>query len=442
MTEIFEEKKNKALSRRAPRVSYTINNSQPVICTIIGDHPLFYMSYEESSEEEYDAFEALHSGHSGILEEEMMALKNEIVKLDQLSATFARTTNDKIADFIHNKEHLTHQHAKDSFRSMETLLDVLAGSRLAKAYLDCAKAHKISLQYSDQIETSYYDRQGGLILIHPALNETDRLLLLVQELRRHWQHRQGVLIHPLMFHPDNAVLINRLQMADLMVSVVRVSWELQLSGEKVLWERLENSSLSDLARAFAREAFFDFRTINNGQACAAVFESWFLSERCRIEDKNLIQQMLADYKGYIFDLQMAEHMITPALISAMGQMPFGKNYLAEHAITIMNDPVFTEIRDRSNANFLWFIKFERSFKETEQKLQSSHNPSTEDGHLSVYYTKKQDLRDETGRAGHTADSGQIIPFFPEQSLKPNPSHTGPVAEGSNVVYLRHTHGES
>ena len=29
------------------------------------------------------------------------------------------------------------------------------------------------------------------------------------------------------------------------------------------------------------------------------------------------------------------------------------------------------MRDRANANFLWFIKFERSFRETEQELQNS-----------------------------------------------------------------------
>lgn len=32
------------------RVSYTINNTQPVRCTIIGDEPLFYLTYEEALE--------------------------------------------------------------------------------------------------------------------------------------------------------------------------------------------------------------------------------------------------------------------------------------------------------------------------------------------------------------------------------------------------------
>ena len=58
------------------------------------------------------------------------------------------------------------------------------------------------------------------------------------------------------------------------------------------------------------------------------------------------------------------------MITAMGEQPFGKNYLSQYARAIIEDPVFTEVRDRSNANFLWFIKFERSFRETEQALQS------------------------------------------------------------------------
>ena len=72
----------------------------------------------------------------------------------------------------------------------------------------------------------------------------------------------GTLIDPLTFHPDQAILVNRAQIADLTAGMVRVAWELQLAGEKDMWTRLENSPLQDLARAFAREAYIDFRTIN------------------------------------------------------------------------------------------------------------------------------------------------------------------------------------
>jgi len=54
---------------------------------------------------------------------------------------------------------------------------------------------------------------------------------------------------------------------------------------------------------------------------------------------------------------------------ALGEQPYGKNYLARFTDLIINDPLFTDVRDRSNANFLWFVKFERAYNEAEQDLQ-------------------------------------------------------------------------
>jgi hypothetical protein len=276
-------------------------------------------------------------------------------------------------------------------------------------------------------------------------------------LRRHYQHRQGALIHPLTFHPDNAVLVNRAQNADLVVSIIRVAWELQLSGFKDAWDRVESSSMADLGRAFAREAFLDFRTINNGQASAAVFEAWFLSERCRMQDKILINQMLADHQGYVFELEQSESVMTPALIAALGAMPFGKNYLAEHALTIMEDAIFTDVRDRSNANFLWFIKFERSFRETEQGLQTSDLLPEQTGSSTAQTHNTQGQFDESiqsptaeiispifgrGSVADVAEDGDKT----EKSAKRLSPRTGSTRSGSkddvsNVVYVRRWSGE-
>ena len=64
-------------------------------------------------------------------------------------------------------------------------------------------------------------------------------------------------------------------------------------------------------------------------------------------------------------------------MTALGKMPFGQNYLAASVGPIMNDPIFTDVRDRSNANFLWFIKFERSFTEAEQEIAAQASAETE-----------------------------------------------------------------
>ena len=446
---------NQAAKKPVCRVAYTINNTQPVICTIIGDQPLFYMDFDYAYEDEEDM--TFDAADLGILESEINSLKNEIETIEKLSEGFARDSEEKIKDFLADLSYVTQNTDEKNHTELKTLKDSLRESRLATAYMACADEHKVEIKYSAQIETAHYDREAGLIFINPNLDFADQQLLAVQELRRHWQHRQGALIHPLMFHPDNAVLVNRAQVADLAVSMIRVAWELQLSGEKAAWERIENSSMADLGRAFAREAFLDFRTINNGQAAAAVFEAWFLSERCRHQDKILINQMLADYKGYVFDLEEAEKNITPTLIAALGEMPFGKNYLAEHAVTIMEDAIFTDVRDRSNANFLWFIKFERSFRETEQELQTSEGPKVGDARSSAQQPTTQDLQD-----GFSAETAEIVSLYPENAdqtgtksengdksekntgrLSPKTRSNRRKNEGqpSNVVYIRRWSGE-
>lgn len=455
MSDTFGDISGKNEAARTPcRVAYTINNTQPVISTIIGDQPLFYMDFDYAYEDVDDM--SFDAADMKILEGEINTLKDEIQSLEKLSQNFATDSADKVEQFLADADFVTQAH-EEREEDIDAILETLRESRLATAYLAKAEEHGVSLKYSRQVQSAQYDRDAGLILINPDIQKADQLLLAAQELRRHWQHRQGALIHPLMFHPDNAVLIHRSQVADLVVSIIRVAWELQLSGLKEAWERIENSTLADLGRAFAREAFLDFRTINNGQAAAAVFESWFLSERCRAQDKILINQMLADYKGYVFDLEEAEQNVTPTLIAALGEMPFGKNYLAEHALTIMDDAIFTDVRDRSNANFLWFIKFERSFRETEQALQPNSGTSAEDIRSSVPHSQLGNEYhgfNETPFGAQEDISGEVVHLFEAQGddlengdkskktakrLAPKDRSERRTNKGdtSNVIYIRH-----
>lgn len=395
---------------RICRVAYTLNNKQPVLCTIIDEHPLFYMDFEEDFEEEGLFDDANFSG----LENEILSLQDEICSFNKFSAESLEGHHKKLNDFLDNKETFLFSETEEDSSNLFLLKETLEKSRLANVYIDFAQKHNVDLVYNTQIEDAHYDRHAGIIFINPTLKIEDQILLTARELRRHWQHRQGALIHPLMFHPDNAILVNRAQVADLTISMIRIAWELQLSGHKEVWERIENSSMEDLSRAFAREAFLDFRTLNNGHAAAAVFECWFLSERCYQQDKILIQQMLSDYRGYVFGLEEAVQNITPALISALGAMPYGKNYLAQHTSIIMEDPIFTDVRDRSNANFLWFIKFERSFRETEQELQISADLSTEADRHSVQHPDQGPSYDHTGKM--YTKLADVISLFPDEEL--------------------------
>lgn len=391
------------------RVSYILNNDQPVRCSIIGDQPLFYMDFEDAVYEEED-----ESAFDDLFGIEQLEHKIETLK-EKIMATHAGGVEDSDAYgketarlFFEDSSALTRPFYAEVSRESEKerldlLLETLGASRLAAAYMEIAVSHGVRVRFSRQEAMAGYDRENKAILVNPDRPFPDQLLLTARELRRVWQHKQGALIHPLTFHPDQAVLVNRAQIADLMVNVVRIAWELQLSGKKEAWERIENSAMADLAQAFARESCLDFRTLNNGVACSAVFESWFLSERCCHEDKALIQLMLADYSGYVFDAEQPSKQITAGLIIALGSMPFGKNYLAPFVNTIMNDAVFTEVRDRSNANFLWFIKFERSFRETEQELQTGDDVCARENLHDRALNKNNRLGDD----GKTAN---IIPF--------------------------------
>lgn len=441
MKEIKGNTGGKKAQDQVCRVSYILNNEQPVRSTIIGDRPFFYMDFDCGADEE----KFIDGGEFAIFESEIESLKNDIQAFEKYAEKFTQSPNQVLMDFESAQSELS---SPVSFAVENTeirdVTNLLRSCRTGKAYLDFADSQGVILKYSAQVDGAAYERKGKAILVNPALDTADRILLAARELRRHWQHRQGALINPLLFHPDKAVLVNRAQNADLAVAMVRIAWELQLSGYKDAWMRIENSSMADLGRSLAQEAFMDFRTLNNGQASAAVFESWFLSERCRNEDRKLIKQMLADYQGYVFDNDSARKNITPSLISALGAMPFGKNYLAQHAPTILADPVFTDVRDRSNANFLWFIKFERSFRESEQELQSLSEPAASGVRSKA--PSQQDANYEKG-----IPSAEIIRLFPEErkdgdkesaSGKILPPKTGPERikgknkSGAKIVYLR------
>jgi hypothetical protein len=372
----------KARSRRV-RMAYALNNTQPVRCTIVSDQPLFYMDVESDTDEDL-AFD---------IETAASALSAEIF-------VAAPGATRVMEEFLSDADFMTVPtgaggEGHDYEFEIALLTRTLERSRLAGAYIECMQRHGGHFTLNDQVETASYDRATGIIHINPDRSRADQLLLAARELRRLWQHRNGALIDPLTFHPDQAILVNRAQIADLSASMVRIAWELQLAGEKDCWMRLESSALEDLARAFAREAFLDFRTVNNGTANSAVFEAWFLSERCGYEDRKLIQQMLSDYQGYTFEDDGALRGVTAKLLNALGSMPFGKNYLSPYINTVMTDALFTEVRDRSNANFLWFIKFERTFREAEQDLQTvdasdSHSISMDGASLTPNAKRSRD----------------------------------------------------
>jgi hypothetical protein len=427
------------LGRSSVLMAYSLNNHQPVQCTMISDQPFFYMDEEVCDEDDAilsdDAFMDLDLIEPEVLENELVQMKTKIDAYERISLDFVKDRDERHQQFLMDSNFIA-KGIPDmpADELLKKIKDTLQDSLYARELLSYAQKNGITLEISNQIETAAYDKKAGKIFIRGDIELSDQVLLAVQELRRHWQHNHGALVHPLTFHPDQAVLINRAQLADLAVATVRVAWDLKIAGHHDIWLRIENSSMGDLGRAHAREALADFRTLNNGKAGAAVFETWFLSERCRNQDKKLIQAMLADYRGYVFESAEASHMISIDLICALGEQPAingvkGKNYLATYALMILNDSLFTDVRDRSNANFLWFIKFEREFTETEQQLQSSSiitKPGASDQADNI---KFEDTNHEN--AFSAAEKEQL-----RQSIFSTPENNAQGKGGDNVIHIQ------
>ena len=393
-------KDDKKFKARKFRMAYTLNNWQPVQCTLVNDQPFFYIDeqcdFDDDAilSEDFEPFEAFNEEGCSF---EITPIQKKIDSYENFSSQFSKKENQRCNEFAQNAESIAvtnHAHADEII--IEEIKFVLGQSRMAQHLLEFAENNNVEILLSQQVDHALYDKKANKIFIRPDLTLEDQTLLLVQELRRHWQDKNGAMKDPLSLHPDYAILIHRAQKADLACNVIRCAWEMKLQGNQKIWARVEQSSFADLGRAFARESLNDFRTLNNGKALSTVFETWFLSERCRQEDQDLIQAMLAEHRCYVYGDEISSCNIASDVICKLGMQPFGKNYLASYAQMILGDALFTDVRDRSNANFLWFIKFERTFQETEQELQSSGVIKTTDIDLSNKKTKFEDNQHENG----------------------------------------------
>lgn len=354
----------------AARMACHMGNFTPVaICNILGDQPLFYIDYVDQEEADFIEPSLAESGiPADFFADNIDELRRRMARLESASQHIDGYARENIeAAFEAAVENLK----ADPSLTLEALEAGIAKSNIASALYAAAAAKGVTLCLSRQVDTALYDRDQKCVHVNPRLPVSMATLVVTKALRQAWQHISGTAIHPLHFSPEEAVLLNRIQQADLAVCSVRAAWEMNLSGDKSAWARILTVSSYDLAVGFAREAIADFRALNNGHAGHAAFERWFFSGRCKDVDRKLIQSMLADHHGLIFENAQVSKMVTNDIIAKTGELPQGKNYLSNLIEVILSDPLFTEVRDRSNANFLWFIKFERSFRTSEESLE--HN---------------------------------------------------------------------
>ena len=263
--------------------------------------------------------------------------------------------------------------------ALEELKGILSKSRTGEVLLQDALRRGLKIYYDPQTPQSQFYPRGETcaVVMNPHRPKGDLLNMLARELRRAWQHGQGALVNPMSFEPDEAVLVNRAQQADAFIASVKIGWELKLIGESEAWDFLVGSPMASVTRTFEVQAQKDFRSLNNGEAARAAYDKFFEGSCTKSYDKRIIHQMLLDDVGYM----KATHKQPKAgmeLFRKLGELPHGSNYLSMRGKRVPNDMCYSTIEDRSNANFLWFIKFERSFQEKElQMLQESVRVSAE-----------------------------------------------------------------
>jgi len=409
------------------------DNKASALCNILGDQPLFYIDYVDADESDF--LDPLDMGEEMFIAEDLSKmipegyehLRRRMERLEGASSHIDNYSKAPVlAAFDLAVNQLSHDHAEVS---AEEIVDFLSSSRFAlQMYADTVKTG-LHIVTSYEIDTASYDRESKTLRVNPRLPIDFAALATARALRQAWLHQNGAAIHPLHFAPEEAVLLNRIQQADLTGTVLRTAWEFKLAGKSDAWARLLTGSAYDLALSFAREAIADFRALNNGAAANAVFEKWFFSGRCKDVDRRLIQSMLADQHGLVFDHPHVSKVVTADVIARTGDQPLGKNYLTGLVEIILADPLFTEVRDRSNANFLWFIKFERSFR------------ASEEGIMPVEATPLPGVP-AAPAASHTAEDRTSVVSFPAKALVKTARKRKGVADAAEsgratIYYLDH-----
>ncbi len=257
----------------------------------------------------------------------------------------------------------------DNYSVLKQLKSMLEKSRTGKAFLDDADVTGINIEFDSQVAVSQFYPEMNMITLNPNQPSMTMMIHLIGELRRGWQNERGLLFNPLEYQPDEAVLLNRAQYADTAMMCVRIGWELKLLGDNVLWDYMLSSSNADIARCFEMHARNDFRSLNSGDAARKAYDMWFASERMRFYDKDIIHQMLLDEN--VSESNHGTKELNSQELYGFASMPYGRNYMSLSGYRDPTDKDYSIVEDRSNANFLWFIKFERSFQAREREMMQN-----------------------------------------------------------------------
>jgi hypothetical protein len=333
-------------------------------CNMVSDQPMFYI---DDSAEEFEAEDDAFLADVELIE----TLRSRMDAYDKT----AKSLTSKIIEPTQDVFDAVFSVTNDVY-TITDIIDYGSQSATLASYIDHLQSLGVTFMVDATVAGASYNRAMQVIAVNPHLSLSAAIMAMAEPLRMAFHHKQGSLINPLRFQPEDAVLINRLLAADSKILSMELAWELRLAGQGGVWNSMMNGADYDLCSAYGMEAMTNFRSLKNGLAARSTFEKWFISGRCKSLDRGIIQIMLGNKVDLIFDDEDTSRMIATDMVARMGNRPMGKNYLSSIVTQVMVDGLYTEVRDRSNANFLWFITFEKRMNEVEQELQGDGTSST------------------------------------------------------------------
>lgn len=346
-------------TNKAPscRMAYTLGLKQPVLCTLLGNDPFFFDIDPEALAEDIDDKLSLTDASFQVPEALKTARETSDGFITLGDDEWGLPLTDDLAALCRNA--LAPAAELNCAEAFALLLQSTTGQLLSEQ----ADEHNLVVATSTTVDGVCLDAAKKTILINPGLTVETAALLIAREIR----HFALLSVTDALKNPESAILVNRAMQAELATLPVQIAWELNLAGHADVWDCLGRSAQADLAYAFGHRASADFRALRDGRAAMAAFDQWFYSGRTRKADRALIQSLLAS--GEALPEPSASANRTVEALRAIGERGIGRNYLVEHMTTIMQDGFYADVRDRSNANFLWFVKFERSYRAAEAYIE-------------------------------------------------------------------------
>jgi hypothetical protein len=215
---------------------------------------------------------------------------------------------------------------------------------------------KVVVRLSPQVQTCECNLDTKEILLSPFLSYDEGLCYLVKMLRVLFR---GTPKYQELDY-DSLVIAHRIDLGDRFSCVVRFAWELKLLGDVTLWDRIEASSFKT---EFKEQVQRDFRKLNNGWANSGLVAEWIMDDGIvRRADRTCIQQCLTGRWGKGRRRINLDDVLS---LTKLPDLKYSRTTYLQNPQDFITLPEFTDVRDRSNSNFLWFLNFERAYTEVE-----------------------------------------------------------------------------